>query len=409
MDLHSGLAYWIVKNELYNYYNPLERNYKTDVAIIGSGITGSLVAHELCRAGIKCAVFDKRTIATGSTAASTAQLQYEIDVPLCKMVEKVGEDFASQAYQASLASIQDIQKVLKETKVDADFKNVPSIWMASYKKDVKLLEKEFEIRQKHGLPMKFLDEKELFKEHKIKAPAALKNNEAAQMDCYSAATGLLKFHLKKKELDLFSHTEIVKWKEIKNGYELLTKDGNRINCKYVVIAAGFEAGQFLAENVMKLLSTYVLISKPIDEKDLWPERSLIWETKEPYFYMRTTSDNRMMIGGEDEDFQNPVKRDELLREKIKKLEKQFQKIYPQIPFETEMAWCGTFSSTEDGLPYIGTWPGKSRMFFALGYGGNGITFSMIAAQIITNRLSGKKDERAEVFGFDEGRIHSFPI
>ncbi len=400
MDLHSGLPYWIVKNPLFNYYHPLKKNYKTDVVIIGSGITGSLVAHELSKAGIKSAVFDKRTIATGSTAASTAQLQYEIDVPLSKMVKKVGEDFATRAYQASLESIKDIQKVLKEAKVDADFKNLSSVWLASYKKDVKLLEDEFEIRKKHGLPVEFLNEKELTKQHKIQAPAALKNYEAAMMDCYSAATGLLKHHLDKKEIELFSHTEIVKWKEMKNGYELLTQNDHKIRCKYVVIAAGFEAGQFLPKNVMKLLSTYVLISNPVDEKDLWPERSLIWETKEPYFYMRTTMDNRMMIGGEDEDFQDPVKRDDLLREKIKKLEIKFKKIYPAIPFEVDMAWCGTFSSTEDGLPYIGSWPGKDRMFFALGYGGNGITFSMIAAQIIARKLSGKRDDRAEVFAFD---------
>lgn len=399
MDLHSGLPYWIVKNELFNYYNPLKTNLKTDVLIIGSGITGALIAHELCKVGINCAVIDKRTISTGSTAASTAQLQYEIDVPLCEMKDKVGEDFASRAYQASLESIKDIQNVLKELKVDADFKNVSSIWLASYKKDLKLLDREFEIRKKHGLPVSFLDDSELAKQHKIEAPGALKNKEAAQMDCYAAATGLLQFHLKKKELELFSHTEIVKWKESGKGYELLTESGKIIRCKYVVIAAGFESGSFLPKNVMKLLSTYALVSNPVNEKVLWPERSLIWETKEPYFYMRTTSDNRMMIGGEDEDFQNPVKRDDLLREKIKKLEKQFHKIYPSIPFEVDMAWCGTFSSTEDGLPYIGTWPGKKRMFFALGYGGNGITFSMIAAKIITNELSGKKDERAEVFGF----------
>jgi len=399
MDLHSGLPYWIVKNELFNYYHPLKTDLKTDVAIIGSGITGALVAHELCKAGIECAVFDKRTIATGSTAASTAQLQYEIDVPLFEMKDKIGEDLAARAYQASLQSIKDIEKVLKETKVDADFKRVSSIWLASYKKDLKLLESEFEIRQKHGIPVSFLNNSELAKQHKIEAPAALKNKEAAQMDSYAAATGLLQFHLKKKELKLFSHTEILKWKENRNGYELLTDSGNTIRCKYVVIAAGFEAGQFLPKNVMKLLSTYALVSNPVDEKDLWPEKSLIWETKEPYFYMRTTSDNRMMIGGEDEDFQNPVKRDDLLREKIRKLEKQFHKIYPEIPFQVDMAWCGTFSSTEDGLPYIGTWPGKKRMYFALGYGGNGITFSMIAAQIIAAELSGNKDERAEIFGF----------
>lgn len=400
MDLHSGLPYWIVKNELYNYFNPLKKNYKTDVVIIGSGITGSLVAHELCKAGIKCAVFDKRTISTGSTAASTAQLQYEIDIPLSEMVKMMPEKNAVKAYQASLQSINDIEKALKETKVDSDFKNIPSIWLASYKKDLKLLDNEFKIRTQYDLPVEYLDEGQLLKKHRISGHGALKNNESAQMDCYAAATGLLKYHINKSGLDLFSHTEIIKWKEVQNGYELQTNEGKIIKCKYVVIAAGFEAGQFLPKKVMSLLSTYALVSHPVEEKQLWPERCLIWETKSPYFYMRTTSDNRMMIGGEDEEFQDPVKRDDLLRAKIKKLEKQFKKTYPEIPFETDMAWCGTFSLTDDGLPYIGTWPGKDRMFFALGYGGNGITFSMIAAQIIRNKLTGTKDERAELFKFD---------
>lgn len=83
MDLYSGLPYWIAKNRLYNYFNPLKSDYSTDVAIIGAGITGALVAHELCTAGIKCAVIDKRSITTGSSTASTALLQYEIDTPLC--------------------------------------------------------------------------------------------------------------------------------------------------------------------------------------------------------------------------------------------------------------------------------------------------------------------------------------
>lgn len=403
MDLHSGLAFWLVKNQLYDYFHPLEKKHKTEVAIIGSGITGSLVAHELGKAGIQVSVFDKRTIGTGSTVASTAQLQYEIDVPLSKMVDIVDESIAVKAYHASLQSIKDIGKVLKEAKVDADYKNVSSVWLASYKKDLKLLEKEFAIREKYHLPVSYLDEQQVKKQHHIDAPGALKNSEAAQMDAYAAATGLLKHHLAKGELELFTHTRITKWQEVKNGYELQTENGQTIQCKYVVIAAGFEAGQFLPKEVMQLQSTYALISKPVHEQELWPERSLIWETKEPYFYMRTTSDNRMMIGGEDEEFKDPVKRDDLLREKIRKLEKQFHKTYPDIPFETEMAWCGTFSSTKDGLPYIGTWPGKSRMFFALGYGGNGITFSMIAAQVIRNILQGKEDEREAVFAFDRKR------
>ena len=64
-----------------------------------------------------------------------------------------------------------------------------------------------------------------------------------------------------------------------------------------------------------------------------------------------------------------------------------------------MAWCGTFSTTKDGLPFIGNWPDKERIFFDLGYGGNGITFSMIGAQVISHQLQGIKDERSSVFGY----------
>lgn len=400
MDLHSGLPFWIVKNELYNYYNPLLSNYKTDVAIIGSGITGALVAHELCNAGIPCIIIDKRTPATGSTAASTSQLQYEIDVPLCEMIKLVGEETAVKAYHASLQSINDIEQIFNEVRLNADFKRISSIFLASFKKDLRLIEQEYDTRRKSGLPVEFLDNTELKKQHGIDGPGALKNKVAAEIDCYTSAIHLLQHHIKHSGLQLFSHTEVEDYKQTGQGYELKTNEGHIVKCRYVVIAAGFESGRFLPKQVMNLNSTYALVSDPVPPSLLWPERSLIWETARPYFYARTTADNRMMIGGEDEEFKDPVKRDSLLPAKIKKLEKKFAKLYPDIPFKTDMAWCGTFSSTKDGLPYIGAWPGKNKMFFALGYGGNGITFSMIAAQVIRNKIQGIPDEREKLFGFD---------
>lgn len=142
MDLHSGLPYWIIKNPLFDYYNPLKENLDTDIIIIGSGITGALVAHELCRTGLKCCVVDKRSIATGSSAASTALLQYEIDVPLCRMAKQIGEQNAVIAYRSCLQSISDIENVLKETGIGADFEWMPSIFYASDEKGVKLIEHE---------------------------------------------------------------------------------------------------------------------------------------------------------------------------------------------------------------------------------------------------------------------------
>ena len=400
MDLHSGLPFWLIKNEFFNLYNPLRENYKIDVAIIGSGITGSLVAHELCEAGIECAIFDKRTISTGSSGASTAQLQYEIDVPLCELIKKVPEKIAVDAYFNCLQSITDIEKVFQKTKVDADFIRVPTVLLASNKQGVDLLDKEYEIRTEVGLPVNYLDAKQLKEYQNIDGIAALQNDTSAMMDAYKGAIGLLKYHQKKHNFKIFTHTKIEDIQQNKNSCELISEHGHKISCKYVIIASGFESGQFLPENVMKLLSTYAIISQPIDEKKIWPHRSLIWETAEPYLYMRTTSDNRLIVGGEDEDFYNSEKRDDLLREKIKILEKKFKNLYPDIDFITEMAWCGTFSSTADGLPYMGPYKKGERKLFALGYGGNGITFSMIAAQVLSNIILGKKDDRLITFGFD---------
>lgn len=401
MDLHSGLPYWIIRNSLLDYFHPLEEDFSTDVAVIGSGITGALMAHELCRAGIECCVIDKRSIATGSSAASTALLQYEIDVPLCRMAAMIGEKNAVTAYRACLQSITDIKKVLEETGVNAGYEQLPSLFYASSPADNKLLKQEYEIREKHKLPVTLLKQKEVREQYHVEVSGnALVNESSAQMDAYRAATGLLAHNMKENGLNVFTHTDIKEYKETPDGCIMTTDKGHKIRCGYIIVAAGFEAGQFLPQEIMELTSTYALISHPVAPEHLWPTHCLIWETADPYLYIRTTDGNRIIIGGEDEKFSAPQRRDSLLRKKTRILEKKFGKLLPDIPFKTEMAWCGTFSTTKDGLPFIGNWPGKERLFFDLGYGGNGITFSMIGAQIICRQLQGMKDERSGIFGYE---------
>ena len=125
----------------------------------------------------------------------------------------------------------------------------------------------------------------------------------------------------------------------------------------------------------------------------------MWNTDDPYLYLRTTQDNRILIGGRDEQFFNPKKRDDLLPDKAKALVKDFKKMYPDVLFKPEFSWCGTFGSTKDGLPFIGEYPGLPNSYFALGFGGNGITFSLIAAEIIRDLIVGKKNNDQEIFSF----------
>lgn len=404
MNLYSGLPYWIVKNPLCNYFNPLLADVTTKVAVIGSGITGSLVADELCRAGIDCCVIDKRSVATGSSCASTALLQYEIDVPLCRLVEMMPQRYAVEAYRACLKSIDDLERLLRDARVDANFERVPSTYYASNRTGLSLIREEYAIRQRFGLPVTFLTKKELARDVGIKAPGALYNTVSAQMDAYKAATGLLARNLKKKRLQLYTHTEVTKWERQPDGYLLRTDRGATIRCEYCVVAAGFEAAPFLPEKLMKLTTTFAIISSPVEKKHLWPARSLIWETRMPYLYIRTDDSGRIIVGGEDISANDTTLRKFLLPGKSASLEKKFRNLFPDIPFSTEMAWAGTFSSTRDSLPLIGAMHDDPRMLYALGYGGNGITFSVIAAQIIAATVQGKSDPREPVFCPERGSL-----
>src|SRR5690606_31055843 len=129
-----------------------------------------------------------------------------------------------------------------------------------------------------------------------------------------------------------------------------------------------------------------------NKRPFWKDEVLIWNTADPYLYVRTTPDNRVLVGGRDEDFSDPVKRDKLIDKKTKQLTKDISKLFPNLDFKPEFSWTGTFGATKDGLPYIGPYKKLPNSYFALGFGGNGITFSVIAAQIIKDILEGKENK-----------------
>lgn len=398
MNLKSGLPFWLIKNGLPSDYTTLEEDAETEVLIIGSGITGALAAHFLCEEGVKCIVVDKRMESTGSTTASSAQLQYEIDVFLFDLIEKIGEKNAVKAYQLCLKSISILQEIIKKLKIEADFEMKSSLYLASDAKGKANLKKEYDVRKQHNLPVTYLNQTELKSKFKINRKAALYNNVSAQVDTYKLCREILKYHKQNSKLKVYSHTEIIKTENKEDAIIAHTKKKNVIKAKKIIVAPGFESEELLEEKVMKLNSTYVFVSKPLKDADFWNERCLIWETARPYLYIRTTNDNRIMVGGFDEPFQDHRRRDRLMEKKNDAILRRFKKLFPDSKIEIDFYWCGTFGETKDGLPFIGEHKKHPNMYYALGYGGNGITYSVIAAQIIKELYLGKKVEN--IFSFD---------
>ena len=98
MNLKAGYPFSLIKNGLVSNYPKLEENIRTDVVIMGGGISGALTAWHLAQKNIPCIVMDARSIGLGSTCASTSLLQYEIDIPLHKLSSLIGIKNAVASY-----------------------------------------------------------------------------------------------------------------------------------------------------------------------------------------------------------------------------------------------------------------------------------------------------------------------
>ena len=399
MKLRSSEPFWLVKNGIINSYPSLRDDLDTEILIVGGGITGSLIAHQCIKDGYKTTLIDRREIGHGSTSATTAMLQYEIDIPLYQLIDLIGEKAAVDSYWACYKSIDDLKEIVKEVKSDCGFKKKESLYFAAFKKDVNGLKKEFEARKKIGMPVKWLEAEEIDLKYQIKnSYGGILSEQGGSIDAFQLAHDILAFN-HKKGLKIFDKTDIKKATYLENGVHVITEHGSTIKSKKIIYCNGFESTEIIKDNFVKLLSTYAMVGERFEDDQSHLNDTLFWNTAKPYHYMRTTDDNRLLIGGEDEDFVNADKRDLLLNDKSDKLTKYLKKILPNYDFKMDFVWAGTFGETKDGLPYIGEHPNFKSTYFVLGFGGNGITFSVIGMKLVSEMLRNKKHALADYFKF----------
>ena len=399
MKLSSGYPLSLVKNGLPFSYPKLANNIKTDVLVLGGGISGALTAHYLVQEGVDCVLIDARTIGLGSTCASTSLLQYEIDVSLHELIKMIGTKAAVRSYKLGVSAILKLEALARKIGVP-DFERKKSFYSAAYKKDIPFLKEEYEARKKHGFDVRYLSEAGIYKEFGFASHGGILSGEAGAIDTYLLTHGLLQFNLR-RGLKVYDRTPATSIRHNLRNVRVKTHDKFVITAKKLVYATGYEVVDFISKPIVKLASTYAIASESFNSPQKFGKNdAVIWNTAKPYLYMRTTNDNRIIIGGRDEEFFSHLKRDRLIPKKTKQLKKDFEKMFPAIPFKTEFSWAGVFGSTKDGLPYIGAYKKLPNSFFALGFGGNGITFSQVAGEIIASIIKGKRNKDAELFSFE---------
>lgn len=399
MRLRTYESFWLLTNGLlYSYPSLHDHQEICDVAVIGGGITGALISHALMEKGYNVVLLDKRDIANGSTSATTSMLQYEIDVPLYQLAEMIGEEQAALCYKSGIEAIQRLGTLIGKHQFDCGFERKESLYIAREKKHLDWLRPEFEIRRKHALGVSWLDAAEIKKEYGITGFGGILSEVAGSVDAYRLAHELIAFNAS-RGMKVYDQTVIKETKHEAEGCLLIAEDGSTVQCRKLVYCSGYEATELLKEKTADVFYTYACVSEQgivIPEK---LKKTLVWDTGSPYLYMRSTDDGRFLIGGEDAltghtFFQNKIK-----ERKSQKLQKMLKKVIPGISFIEDFSWAGIFGTTKDGLPYIGESPEFPGALFVLGFGGNGITFSVQGMEIIIDLLEGKANELAHFYRF----------
>ncbi len=399
MKLRSNEPFGLVRNGLLHTYPSVQQDLEADVVVIGAGITGSLIAHRCVQEGWNTVVVDRREVAHGSTSATTSMLQYEIDVPLHALIERVGEADAVAAYRACADSIDQLERICHQVGGDTGFRRKRSLYYAAWKKDVEALRTEYITRRKHGFDVRWVSEATIAERYGlIGTHGGILSRHGASVDAFRLTHQLLQYGIR-RGLQVFDKTTLRAIDHRRNGATLTTEEGHTIRCKQVVHCTGFESTELLGDDHVDLLSTYAIVGEAMPEQVRRLKDTLVWNTAEPYLYMRTTDDGRLLVGGGDDDFVRAERRDHALPRKADQLERQVHKLLPELPFRTDFAWAGTFGSTPDGLPCIGRHPKVPGALFVLGFGGNGITFSVIGRDLVAALIQGKEHSLAHAFRF----------
>jgi len=387
-------------------YPSLVGNHETSIAIVGAGMTGALIAHAFASAGISTIVVEAGVVGRGSTAASSALLLQEPDLELLQLEDRYGASTSRRIWRLSHESVRDLIALLKRVGVRCDLRKRDAVYYATNAEAVARLRREFRLRSRSGFEADWLGSGDLRRVTGIAGRGAIHTRGSAQFDPYRACVGVLRSAVG-EGAQVFERSEVRRIRGGRESVRLRTATGT-VDARRVVIATGYATPQFrpLAGR-FRMYRTYVLATEPMraaQRRELGLTDVMVWDTERPYHYARWGPEHRLLLGGGDRRVRPGQRRRRQFESASRELRDYFETRLPALAtIETEFAWEGLFAMTPDSLPYVGPHQRYPGHWFALGYGGNGMTFGFLAARLLLERWQGVSSRDHALFAFDRLR------
>lgn len=392
-DLRGGVPLWSGTRLPRLPVTELKKDAEADAVVIGAGISGAMMAEELTARGLSVIIIDRRPPLMGSTMASTALLQHEIDVPLQKLARSIGPGNAARAWRRSKLALESLSARTQMLGIRCGLRRESSLYLAGSLLDPEELRHEERLRREIGLPAHYMGRRALAEEFGLRAAAALLTCDNLSAHPVKLAAGFLQAACR-NGARLHSPLTAESIEKDRNGVTIRTAEGPCLSARHAILATGYEFPAVFKPRGHKIVSTWAFATRPGALRRPLP---MVWEAANPYLYLRVLRGGRIICGGEDEDITDAEARDALTPAKVVRLRRTLRHLLPDAATDPDFAWSGVFGTTRTGLPLIGPVPHLPHCYAVFGYGGNGITFSRMAAEIVANLMMGGADPDADLF------------
>lgn len=392
-NIVKGTPYFTSDRTNVHVFPTLNEDKNIDVVVIGGGITGAIVSYYFTNAGIKNIVIEKNRVGCGSTSITTALLQYELDDNYKDLLQYTTKDKVAKAYKLGLKALDEVKK-MSEIMPDFDYISCDSILYTKNSSEYQELFEEYNFRKASGLDVEF---------HKSNKSipfdtccSITSKNGGATIQPYKATNSLLQY-VEKKGTEIYESTEVGEIESTGEGVILRTTDGYKVTAKKVVICSGYDIDKIGESLGQTYSTTFNVVTTPINNLDSFLNNNIFRDNEEIYHYLRSTTDNRLIFGGEDIGFNNQIKDDKIISTRYDLLNKKLHDMFPQYDFSIDYKYCGAFASTDDNLGFIGPDRKKDNIYMCLGYGANGVLFAVLGGMFLSEFYKGNFNSDMDLF------------
>ena len=392
--------YWYTTVNMPDDKNLTPLPEKVDVAIIGSGYTGLSAARTLAKRGVKVAVLEAETIGWGASSRNGGMTLTGLKLPMQTIVKNYGRDMAHRLFQCSLDSVDTVEQIVNEEKINCGFERTGHLLTANKPKHFDALKEEVEFMEKEF-------------NHKVHLVSKENQHEEIGTDIYHGALvdevsgGLnpaqfvagLASVAEKAGAILCAKARVNRLEHGTNGFTVETARG-KLSAKNILVATSGYTGNVtksLQKKIIPIGSFIIATEKLSDElaHELSPKNRMIFDYKHYLNYFRLW-DGRMIFGGRAAFF---PENENTIRESAAILQREMIQVYPQLKeVAIEYVWGGTLDFAFDMMTHVGE---DNGIFYSLGYAGHGVAMGTYLGKTVAEAtLDGNiKDHPFAAFDF----------